>query len=143
MKKRRFFYPDDGPQADLTVEAYGSTLNEAFSNIALGAFNAITPLEEVEEVEGRRVEVESEDYLGLLYDFLDELLFIYDSELLVFSKIDVRLEENPLRLLAECIGERLDLNRHRSRIVIKAVTFHQMKIEETPEGWRIRVVFDT
>ncbi|MBS7619819.1 archease [Candidatus Bathyarchaeota archaeon] len=141
--EKKFIYPSDGPQADLTVEAYGLDLSEAFANIALGAFNAITLLEEVEPLESRIVEVRSEDYPALLYDFLDELLFIHDSELLVFSKIDVKIGENPLRLIAECRGERLDSNRHKSRIVIKAITFHQMKIEETPKGWRIRVVFDT
>ncbi|MGB9622877.1 MAG: archease, partial [Candidatus Bathyarchaeia archaeon] len=108
-----------------------------------GAFNAITPIVGVKPLERRIVEVRSEDYPGLLYDFLDELLFIYDSELIVFSKIDVKIEENPLHLISECRGEHLDPSRHKSRIVIKAITFHQMKIEETPEGWRIRVVFDT
>lgn len=141
--EKKFIYPVDGPQADLTVEAYGLDLNEAFANIALGAFNAITPLEGIEPLESRIVEVRSEDYPALLYDFLDELLFIYDSELLVFSKIDVKIGENPLHLTSECRGEYLDPSRHKYRIVIKAVTFHQMKIEETPKGWRIRVVFDT
>lgn len=141
--EKKFFYPVDGPQADLTVEAYGLDLSEAFANVALGAFNAITSLEGVEPLESKIVEVRSEDYPALLYDFLDELLFIYDSELLVFSKIDVKIGENPLHLTSECRGEHLDPSRHKPRIIIKAVTFHQMKIEETQEGWKIRVVFDT
>jgi len=141
--EKKYAYPVDGPQADLAVEAYGLDVDEAFANIALGAFNAITPLEGVKPLENRRVEIRSEDYPGLLYDFLDELLFIYDSELIVFSKISVKISENPLQLVSECWGERIDPSRHKSRTVIKAVTFHQMRIEKTDEGWKVRVVFDT
>jgi len=138
-----FSYPEGGPEADLTVEARGSTLEEAFENIALGAFNAMTPLEGVEKREVRRVEVESEDLQGLLYDFLDDLIFLHDSELLVFSDIDVKIKEDPPGLVAECRGERFSPGRHRSGVVVKAVTFHQMKIEKGSDGWIIRVVFDT
>jgi len=140
--KSGFSYPGGGPQADLTIEAKGLTLEEAFRNVALGAFNAMTPLEGVENREVRKIEVESEDLQALLYDFLDDLLFLHDSELLVFSDIDVRIRENPPRLVAECRGERFSPERHRPGVVVKAVTFHQMKIDKGPDGWIIRVVFD-
>lgn len=138
-----FEYPDDGPPADLTIESRGSTLAEAFSNLALGAFNAMTPLEDIEEREERTVEVSSEDLGGLLYDFLDQLIFVHDTELLVFSQIVVHLDEKNFELRAECHGEPFDPKRHKSGIVVKAVTFHQMKIEKNEKGWHLRVVFDT
>jgi SHS2 domain-containing protein len=138
-----FWYPDDGPPADLTVESSGSTIAEAFANMALGAFNAMTPLEGVREQEERIVEVGSEDLGGLLYDFLDQLLFIHDAELLVFSRINVHLDEKAFTLRAECHGEKFDPKRHESGIVVKEVTFHQMKIEKNEKGWHLRVVFDT
>jgi len=139
----RFSYVEGGPTADLTVEAYGSTLEEAFGNAALAMFNAMTPLEGVEEHEVRTVEVRGDDLGGLLYNFLDELLYVHDIDHLVFSGVDVGLEEEPLQLRANCLGERFDPNRHESGIVIKAVTFHQMKIEKGEKDWTIRVVLDT
>jgi SHS2 domain-containing protein len=137
-----FRYPDDGPPADLTVEAYGSTVGEVFANTALAAFNAMTPLEAVEPRETRVFEVCSEDLEGLLFDFLSELLYIHDVEHLVFSEVEVELDPEAFRLRAVCRGERFDPERHRSRLVVKAVTYHDMKIERELEGWKARVVFD-
>ena len=139
----RFSYVEGGPTADLTLEAYGSTLEEAFGNAALAMFNAMTPLEKVEEHEVRTVEVRGDDLGGLLYNFLDELLFVHETDHLIFSAVDLSLDEELLRLKAECRGERFDPGLHESGIVIKAVTFYQMKIERGEKGWTIRVVLDT
>ncbi len=138
----RFRYPDDGPPADLTIEAYGSTLEEVFANAALAAFNAMTPLEAIKPKETKIFEVCSEDLEGLLFDFLNELLYIHDVEFLVFSEIDVQVNLEAFKLKAVCRGERFDPERHRSGIVVKAVTYHEMRIERGEQGWRARVVFD-
>ena len=140
---RRFSYVEGGPTADLTIEAYGSTLEEAFANAALAMFNAMTPLEGIEEREIRKVEASGDDLGGLLYNFLDELLFVHEVELIVFSGVAVSLDDELLRLTAECRGELFDPQRHESGIVVKAVTFHQMKFEREEKGWVVRVVFDT
>ena len=137
-----FKYLEEGPTADLLVEAYGSTLGEAFANAALAMFNAMTPLEKVEPRVSREIEVEDGDLEGLLYDFLDELLYINDTENLIFSQIDVDVDAERLRLKAHCRGEPFDPGRHEAGAVVKAVTFHQMKVEKTDGRRRIRVVFD-
>jgi SHS2 domain-containing protein len=49
---KRYEYLENEATADLAVRSYGSNLQEAFANMALGMFNAITPLEGIE----RRVE---------------------------------------------------------------------------------------
>jgi SHS2 domain-containing protein len=140
---RGFRYAEDGPVADLTVEAEGSTLEEAFENAALAMFNAITPLEGIEARESRSIEAEGDDIGALLFNFLDELIYVNDVDLLVFSGIEVEIDRDRMRLRAECRGEAFDVERHPQGIVIKAVTFHQMRIEERGGGWSIRVVLDT
>ncbi|MCW3992338.1 MAG: archease [Candidatus Bathyarchaeota archaeon] len=140
---KRFSYLEEGPSADLTVEAYGLTLGEAFASAALAMFNAMTPLEEVEERVVRTLEVRGDDLGGLLYNFLDELLYVHETELIVLSGVVVVLDEEMLQLTAECSGEPFDLQRHEQGIAIKSVTFHQMKIERGEGGWVIRVVLDT
>lgn len=143
MGMEKFRYVEGGPTADLTLEAYGSTIGEAFGNAALAMFNAMTPLEGVEEREVRIVEVRGDDLGGLLYNFLDELIYVHETDYLVFSGIDLSLDEKLLWVRAECRGERFDTGRHESGMVIKAVTFYQMKIERGEKGWTIRVVLDT
>ena len=138
-----FRYVEEGPEADLTVEAWGGTLGEAFGNAAIAMFNAITPLEGVEQRVSRTLGVEGDDLGALLFNFLGELLYISDTELLVFSGFDVDVDEMGVTLLAECRGEPFELGRHEQGTAIKAVTFYDMRIVKGEEGWKIRVVFDT
>jgi SHS2 domain-containing protein len=139
----KFSYAEEGPTADLTVDAWGETLNEAFESAALATFNAMTPLERVEKRETRTFNVEGGDLGGLLFNFIDELLYIHEVELIVFSGFDVDLDENEIKLTAVCHGELFDLDRHSQGIAIKAVTFHNMRIEKKGDTWTIRVVLDT
>jgi len=139
----KFSYAEEGPTADLTVDAWGETLDEAFESAALATFNAMTPLEGVEKRETRTFNVEGGDLGGLLFNFLDELLYIHEVELIVFSGFDVDLDEKEIKLKAVCQGEPFDLDRHSQGIAIKAVTFHNMRIEKKGDTWTIRVVLDT
>jgi SHS2 domain-containing protein len=54
-------YAEGGPTADLTVDTWGETLEEAFAQSGLALFNSITPIEGVEKVETREFEVEGDD----------------------------------------------------------------------------------
>lgn len=139
----KFSYSEDGPTADLTVDAWGETLGEAFENVALAMFNAMTPLEGVEREETRKFTVEGDDLGSLLFNFLDELLYLHEVGLIVFSAFGVDLDQEKYRLAAVCRGESFDLGRHIQGIAIKAVTFHGMRIERDDGIWTIRVVLDT
>ena len=139
----KFSYAEEGPTADLTVDAWGETLGEAFESAALATFNAMTPLEGVEKRETRTFNVEGGDLGGLLFNFLDELLYLHEVELIVFSGFDVDLDQKEIKLMAVCHGEPFDLDRHIQGIAIKAVTFHNMRIEKKGDTWTIRVVLDT
>lgn len=138
-----FRYIEGGPTADLAVEAKGATLEEAFSNSALAMFNAITPIEGIEKRESRNFEVKGDDLELLLFNFLDELLYINDVELMVFSEIKLKIDRDANMLKSKCIGEHFDILKHSQGIAIKAVTFHKMKVKKKEKCWFIRVVFDT
>ncbi len=138
-----FKYIEEGPEADLTVEAWGGTLGDAFGNVALAMFNSMTPIEGVERRVTRSFEVDGDDTEALLFNFLDELLYIHDVELLVFSAFDVKVDRARTSLEADCRGEPFDLSRHEQGIAIKAVTFYDMRIKLVDGGWSVRVVLDT
>ena len=136
-------YAEEGPTADLTVEAWGETLEEAFACVAKAMFNSMTPIEGIKDDETRYFEVEGDDLGGLLFNFLDELLYIHEVELMVFSGFELAIDQGANRLNAVCSGERFEVGRHEQGIAIKAVTFHNMQIERDDTGWEIRVVLDT
>jgi len=138
-----FTYPEGGPLADLLVEATGSTLGEAFANLALGMFNAMTPIGGIAEEEEFTLEAEGMDMESLLFNLMDEFLYLNDVEFLVPRRIEVQVDVENFTAEGKCVGERFSSETHEVGIAVKAVTYHMMEIREETNGWRVRMVFDT
>jgi len=62
------------------IHAWGSTLSEAFEQCANAMFHYMTEVDYIEMKESYDIEVEGHDMMTLLYNFLDELLFIFSAE---------------------------------------------------------------
>ena len=125
--------------ADIGLVAYGKTLAEAFGNAAYGMFSIIAELKKVKEVEPRRIELEGNDLEGLLFDWLNTLIYFFDTETLLFKRFDIG-ELNEKGLKAICYGERYDPSRHQLKIGVKSSTYHMLKVDR--EKNRVRVIFD-
>lgn len=125
MQKFEFF----DHTADIGIKAYGKTLSEAFENAALAVFEIMTDTSKVKPKEIREIKVDGYDIENLLYRWIESLLVYYDSELLLFSKFDVKIDEINLILEAKAYGEKFDPNRHERRTVVKAMTYHEMNIQ--------------
>jgi SHS2 domain-containing protein len=138
-----FTYPEGGPLADLLVEATGSTLGDAFANLTLGMFNAMTPIGGIAEEEEFTLEAEGMDMESLLFNLMDEFLYLNDVEFLVPRRIEIQVDVENFKAEARCIGERFSRETHEVGIAVKAATYHMMEIVEEEEGWRVRMVFDT
>lgn len=138
-----FSYPEGGPTADLLVEARGATLGEAFSYLALGMFDTITPLDGISEKEEFSLEANGQDLESLLFNLMDEFLYWNDVEFLVPKKVKIELDLDKFTASAKCIGERFSSETHDVGIAVKAVTFHMMDIRKDENGWVVRMVFDT
>lgn len=120
--------------ADIGYWAYGNTLEEAFENAALAMFDVITDIEKVSKKETKKISVESEDKVSLLYDFLEELLILQEVDLIFFSEFDVEIKLNKMgntntyKLNASAKGEYINLKIHKRKSEVKAVTFHMMEV---------------
>ena len=125
--------------SDIGIEAHGSTLAEAFVNAARGMFSIIVETDNVKEVESRRVEVSADDIEGLLFEWLNSLLYYFDVENLLFSGFDIP-EFGDTRLAAECRGEKYDPARHRLKTGVKSATYHMLEVDRKQN--RVRVIFD-
>jgi protein archease len=127
--------------ADIGFRAWGRTQSDLFENAALALFSLSCELPTVQESESRTIEVTGSDVENLLYAWLAELLAIAEGERLVFRRVAVSLVDAG-RIRATVYGEPLDRRRHRSGTHIKAVTFHQLYVKETPDGWSAQVFLD-
>ena len=138
-----YTYPEGGPPADLLVEATGETMGKAFANLALGMFNAMTPIGDIAEDEEFVVEAQGEDLESLLFNLMDEFLYLNDVESLVPRKIEIFVDEKHFQVEAQCVGERFSRDTHETGIAVKAVTYHMMEIKRVDGGYNVRMVFDT
>jgi SHS2 domain-containing protein len=125
--------------ADMGLVAYGETLVEAFANAAFGMFSIIAELDAVREVEKRRLEISEEDMEGLLFEWLNSLLYCFDVEMLIFKSFDI-MEFGEGCLVAECSGEKYDPSRHRLKTGVKSATYYMLEVDRAKN--RVQVIFD-
>jgi len=125
--------------ADTGLVAYGSSLAEAFANTAYGLFSIIAELNKVREVESRLVAVSAEDIEGLLFNWLNHLIYIFEVEYLLFKRFDIT-EFTERSLKATCWGETYNSSRHQLKLGVKSATYHMLKIDR--EKNRVQVIFD-
>lgn len=124
--------------ADVGIRAFGKTIDDLFANVAAGMFSLITDLDTVKPVGEYEVRVRAKDLKALMFDFLSELLYVHETQKLLFSEFQTQVRE--LAVDARVRGERMDRNRHPLHLNIKAVTYHDMAVD--PEQGVAQVIFD-
>ncbi len=127
--------------SDVGFEAYGATLEELFANAALAMYSFMTDVEEIEEAEEREVTVQAEDLYSLMFDWLDELLFLFESESLVMKHFEMTVNESEFGISGKCRGGTFDPERHEAGIIVKAVTYNMMEVKKN-KRWHAQVVLD-
>jgi SHS2 domain-containing protein len=126
--------------ADVGIIAYGADLKQAFANAGKGLFSIIASPGSVEERLHRDIELNAADEESLLVDWLNELVYYFDTEGILFKRFDI-IELNNSHLKARGYGEKADSARHKLKIGVKAATYHMLKIEKN-KGCRVQVIFD-
>jgi SHS2 domain-containing protein len=127
--------------ADLGLRVRAPDLDRLFAEAARALFSVIA--EDLNTVEPRQkidVHLPADDREYLLFDWLKELLFHFDSEHLLFGRFEVRVGDEGLTGTAW--GEPLDRSRHVLEHEVKAITYHGLRIEQTDDGWLAEVIVD-
>lgn len=129
--------------ADVMFESYGKDLNELFENSALALEECMVKLKSVKNKRNFEIKLSSESIEELLYDFLSELIFIKDTEGLLFKKFKVKILKNKiLKLDAECEGEKINRETQELLDDAKAVTKHLFEVKKVKDKWVARVIVD-
>jgi SHS2 domain-containing protein len=127
--------------ADVGIEAAGRTLKDAFEYAALGLTSVIVERSSVDSSEQRFITLQGFDPENLLVRWLSEIIYLYDGEDFLLSDVTItHLEDGDLA--ATLAGEHLNEDKHKLRMDVKAITYHQLSIEQLPEGFVIRVYLD-
>lgn len=126
---------------DVGIRAFGRSLEELFINSASGMYNLITNTEKVERKRNIDIQLQSHSLDGLLVSWLNELIFQFDTYW--FIGRDVKIKElSEYKLKASLSGEDFDETRHEKRLLVKAATYHQLRIEKVGGEWKAEIIFD-
>ena len=130
--------------ADVAADLDGGTLGELFASAARALTDTITPLENVRPSIPQSVTAEAATLEDLLVDWLNELLYLFEVQNILFSQFDVAIDgtEGRWRLAATLGGEPFDPARHSTRVLIKSATYHGLRVTCEDGTWRARIVFD-
>jgi len=127
--------------ADIGLRATGATLKETFAEAALGLESIAFDMASAKGTEPREIVITGEDYESLLVNFLNEVLFLLDGARLVMTDFVVE-ELNSAVIRARCRTEPRDAQKHPAKVVVKGVTWHQLKIGQTDTVWMAEVYLD-
>lgn len=139
MKKFRFL----DHTADVLFEAYGKTLDKLFINAALALQETQVNIKTVKPKQTKKVYLKSDSIEMLLFDFLQELIFLKDSKELLFSKFTVNVKKNKnYSLKADCYGEKIDPKKHKLGVDAKAITLHEFQVKKEKGRWKAHIIVD-
>lgn len=130
--------------ADVAVRAYGGSLKELFTSSAYAMFSVLVskkknrPDPVLKEV---IIKKEEEELEGLLKSWLDELLFYFSSQHLILHRVKALVIKDHL-LEASVLLEIFDEDYFEKENEIKAVTYHELKVERIRNRWQAHIIFD-
>ena len=142
MSTTSFRYLDH--MTDVIVEAFGNTLEDAFANSARGLVNAMFELSEVIPNMEIKIYADGYDLESLLYNWLEKIILVMLIDNIIISNLKVNISERNgyYSIIGVVTGEHIDLEKHRYKIEIKAVTYHEMTIKQDCTGVTIRFLLD-
>jgi SHS2 domain-containing protein len=130
-----------GHTADIGFEAFGKTRAEVFVNAGRALQSLMVDLSAIAPREEIAIEVEGADAGSLLVNWLSEILYRIDAEGRLFRDFSISsISDRALSAVAR--GETFDRARHLVNLQVKAITYHQLALDETPGGWRAQVYVD-
>lgn len=130
--------------ADAKFQAFGKNLEEAFANAAIAMFEIITKTNKIEKNLTKKVMIEAEDKESLLYRWLEELLYLLDTEFFMLNSVkNMKIEKEGKKyvLKAEIKGDTFK-ERYERFGAVKAVTYEEMFIKELKGKVIVQVVLD-
>jgi len=134
--------------ADIGMAAYGKTKREVFINSAKGMFEIIAGGNKISKENLRenfydKIKLEADNLEGLLFAWLNELLYISETKLVILSKFKIK-ELSDFQIKAEVEGMKINPPSVKIEKEIKAVTYHRLEIKKDEESglWRAQVIFD-
>ncbi|MBA4348446.1 MAG: hypothetical protein C0415_00445 [Thermodesulfovibrio sp.] len=139
---------------DIGIKASGKTCEEAFVNAGMGMYSLITDIGKIKDEKRMEIEVKADSPESLLVRYLNELIFQFDAYgfigrgikildlRLMISNLKTEISNQQSSIKLKVFGEEFDSDRHEQGLLVKAATYHNIKIEKRNDECIIEVIFD-
>jgi SHS2 domain-containing protein len=128
-------------EADVGVRAWGPRAEDAFAHAALGTFALLVDPSDVAPRERREVRAQAESDEALLVTWINECLYVHEIEGFVVHHIEVDTLAAGV-VHGVLTGEEFDPTRHRPGTVVKAATFHAVRVDRSAGRVEVSLVLD-
>jgi len=129
---------------DAYIEAYGDSMEEAFSYAAKGTINVMFEIKDIQSKSKLEFVVEGHDYSELLFNWLERILLLIAIDNKVMSDFEIKISklDSKYQLTALTMTESIDLSKHGYRTEIKGVTYHEMEVLQEGGLNKVRFILD-
>jgi SHS2 domain-containing protein len=130
--------------ADLGIRIRADNVDELFVDAAHGLFSVMVANPDlVHATEETTFQLRTDNIEELLHDWLSELVYTFYARRLVLADFQVQVRiAKACELTATARGEPFDPGRHETDVEVKAITWHELKVEQLPDGWEAEVIVD-
>ncbi|HLF54848.1 MAG TPA: archease [Candidatus Nanoarchaeia archaeon] len=132
---------EDVAIADIAFEATGKDLAELFQSAAQAVIESMANTKTVKPAVKKEIEKKAKDIETLLFEFLEEIVYLKDKDAMVFHDVKVKVNDKEITLKATLTGDEIKPTEQELHQDVKAITMHQYKVEKNKE-WKARVVLD-
>lgn len=142
--KKKFEYLEELTYADIAFKAYGDTVEELFVNAALAVTDTMVDMKTVKPEVYITFTVKHPTLEGALFSVLEEIVLLKDSQQLFLTEFDIRIDEQGAMtvIVIGAKGDEIDPEKHGLRHDVKAVTYHEFKVDFKKKPMEAQVILD-
>jgi len=127
--------------ADLGIIVKGVDEKDVFIQAAYAMTDLMVEGDISKKTVMKDVSLQGEDFPDLMVRWLGEILYLFDGENLIVNSIEIK-SISPIQLKSTLTLSSFELEHHQVKREIKAVTYHQISVDKTKDGWQARIIFD-
>ncbi|MFA5357958.1 MAG: archease [archaeon] len=131
-------------KADIGVRGIGATKESAFAECGKALFEIMCNTKKVMPSQKTELSVQAKNSDELLVEFLNELLYLKDTEGMLFSKFEIEIKKvgKEFGLEGIAFGEKIDEKKHELKTDAKAASYSQLKVVKEDEKWIAQCIID-
>jgi len=137
-----FKFVEDITIADVAFEATGKDLTELFQSAAQAVIESLANPKTVKPEIVKQIKIKEKDVEKLLFNFLEEIVYLKDKDAIVFNDVKVKVDEKKMEVTAMLTGDNIKPDEQELHQDVKAVTMHYWLVEKKNGKWQATVVLD-